>query len=292
MEVPAAPAAVAAAVERMMRALGLGDRITPERLTATARRYADLMAVSREGHAAAEAVPVETLGKSANAAAAAAKLVVAADGGKKRKRTAVTATVTAKSEGTNTGVVVGCVEMERDLELATLCEHHLLPFHGAVHVAYVLPTGQVMGQGQGQVMGQVQSGDDDDDDDGGRPRRGPLPRSVLQEIVHRHGRRLQVQERLTRDIARDVAAATGAEAVMVAVRASHLCMIARGVEKPGSTTCTSACLGAFAGNSAMRRDFWNTLHDGGQPSTHHAAAPPLVPAAATAAAAAAAAAAR
>ena len=278
MELPAAPAAVAAAVERMMRALGLGDRIPPERLTATARRYADLMAVSREGHAAAEAVPVETLGsKSAARAATAAKIVADRDD-KKRKRTAAAATASphtrpptaaaaAKSEGTG----VGCVEMERDLELATLCEHHLLPFHGAVHVAYVLPTGQ------------VQSGDDNDGD---RPR-GPLPRSVLQEIVHRHGRRLQVQERLTRDIARDVAAATGADAVMVAVRASHLCMIARGVEKPGSTTCTSACLGAFAGNSAMRRDFWNALHDGGQPSTRHTAAPPLISTAAAAAAAAA-----
>ena len=148
------------------------------------RRYADLMAASREGHAAADAEPATTLG------------------GKKRK-------MVDGSDGS------GETELGRDLELATLCEHHLLPFHGAVHVA---TTGS----------------------------RKDVSRAMLQKIVTMHGRRLQVQERLTRDIARDVAAATGASGVMVARRAAHLCMIARGVEKPGSTTCTSACLGEFA----------------------------------------------
>jgi hypothetical protein len=83
------------------------------------------------------------------------------------------------------------MEMTRDLELATLCEHHLLPFHGAVHVAYVHSGGGGGGGG-----------------DSPQPAPTPLPRSALQAIVTRHGRRLQVQERLTRDIARDVQAAT------------------------------------------------------------------------------------
>jgi GTP cyclohydrolase I len=119
---------------------------------------------------------------------------------------------------------------ERDLELATLCEHHLLPFHGAVHVAYLADAATK-----------------------------PLTRAEAQRAVARHGRRFQVQERLTRDIARDVLALTGAPGVMVAVRASHLCMIARGVEKPGSTTVTSAALGAFADNASRRGRFWETL---------------------------------
>jgi len=236
-----APAAVATAVEQMMHALGLGDRMSAEALAATARRYADLMAASREGHAMARIVPVETL-------AAAAVAVTAADAadGKKRKRGdgcqgAAPAAAAAAGGQQMVGTKVDWeMEMERDLELATLCEHHLLPFHGAVHVAYVL------------------GGGGSDGTPTPRPRL-PLPRAALQEIVLRHARRLQVQERLTRDIARDVAAATGAAGVMVAVRASHLCMIARGVEKPGSTTCTSACLGTFAGSSAGRGDFWRAL---------------------------------
>ena len=195
-----APAGVAEAVEGMMRALGLGAKMDAERLSLTALRYADLMAASREGHAAADAEPATTLG------------------GKKRK------TVDG-SDGS------GETELVRDLELATLCEHHLLPFHGAVHVA---TTGS----------------------------RKDVSRAMLQKIVTMHGRRLQVQERLTRDIARDVAAATGASGVMVACRAAHLCMIARGVEKPGSTTCTSACIGEFASDPTRRSMFWRALEGG------------------------------
>ena len=139
--------------------------------------------------------------------------------------------------------------VERDLELATLCEHHLLPFHGAVHVAYLRPASGASGSGSGPGPGS-----------GTEPESGSgLTRAALQRIVTTHGRRLQVQERLTRDIARDVRAASGARGVMVAVRASHLCMIARGVEKPGSTTCTSACLGAFAGSGDRRGAFWSAL---------------------------------
>lgn len=200
---PPAPVGVAEAVEGMMRALGLGAKMEPERLSLTARRYADLMAASREGHAMYDAEP---------------------SGGKKRKLVDERRLIDGSDSSGNT-------ELVRDLELATLCEHHLLPFHGAVHVAT--------------------SGSTKD-----------VSRAMLQKIVTRHGRRLQVQERLTRDIARDVAAATGASGVMVACRAAHLCMIARGVEKPGSTTCTSACLGEFASDPARRSRFWRALEGG------------------------------
>ena len=200
---PPAPVGVAEAVEGMMRALGLGAKMEPERLSLTARRYADLMAASREGHAMYDAEP---------------------SGGKRRKLVDERRLIDGSDSSGNT-------ELVRDLELATLCEHHLLPFHGAVHVAT--------------------SGSTKD-----------VSRAMLQKIVTRHGRRLQVQERLTRDIARDVAAATGASGVMVACRAAHLCMIARGVEKPGSTTCTSACLGEFASDPARRSRFWRALEGG------------------------------
>lgn len=75
----------------------------------------------------------------------------------------------------------------------------------------------------------------------GQPR---LSRAALQAIVSMHARRLQVQERLTRDIALDVQLASGAAGVMVVVEAGHMCMVSRGVEKPGSSTCSTAALGA------------------------------------------------
>jgi GTP cyclohydrolase I len=196
--VPAPDAAVAAA-ERMTRALGLDRLMDPARAAAAARAYAAVMAASAAGRAMPLRAEAFESTESANAS-----------GGK-------------DSSALSTF-------FERDLELATLCEHHLLPFHGAVHVAYLADAATK-----------------------------PLTRAEAQRAVARHGRRFQVQERLTRDIARDVLALTGAPGVMVAVRASHLCMIARGVEKPGSTTVTSAALGAFADNASRRGRFWETL---------------------------------
>ena len=238
----AAPPAAAEAVERMMRALGLDARMSADRLAATARRYADLMAASREGHAmaASDAAAAGRGGPGADAPAA----------GEKRKRRAAD-----RPDDATDDAIDGSFEMvvERDLELATLCEHHLLPFHGAVHVAYLRPASGASGLGSGPGSGSGSGS-------GSGPTSGSgLTRAALQRIVTTHGRRLQVQERLTRDIARDVRAASGARGVMVAVRASHLCMIARGVEKPGSTTCTSACLGAFAGSCDRRGAFWSAL---------------------------------
>ena len=226
-----APPAAAEAAERMMRALGLDARMSSDKLAATARRYANLMAASREGHVMAASDAAAGEGVSGMDAPASSGMDAPASGDKRKRRAEDRPDAKDATDGSFEMVV------ERDLELATLCEHHLLPFHGAVHVAYLRPASG----GSGSASG---SG---------------LAREALQRVVTKHGRRFQVQERLTRDIARDVRAAFGARGVMVAVRASHLCMIARGVEKPGSTTCTCACLGAFAGSGARRGAFWSAL---------------------------------
>lgn len=118
-----------------------------------------------------------------------------------------------------------------DLHMSTVCEHHLLPFHGTVSVAYCSPSASST----------------------------PLSRDVLQAIVSRHSRRLQVQERLTRDVAEEVNALTGGVGVMVAARAAHLCMVSRGVEKPGSSTCTVTKLGRFAREPELRANVWARL---------------------------------
>ena len=239
--IPIAPAAAAHAVERMMRALGLDKRppgggsasMSEAKLVATARKYADLMAASRAGHG----MPRLGNGGKGEAAKKRKRGVGVGDGdGATKPETSPAAAATTTTTTTTT------MTIERDVPLATLCEHHLLPFHGAVHVAIITANS-------------------------GSGARAPS-RDVLESVVARHGRRLQVQERLTRDVAREIRELTNAAGVMVVARASHLCMIARGVEKPGSTTCTSACLGAFArgrGGATRRASFWRAL-EGGQSS--------------------------
>ena len=113
--------------------------------------------------------------------------------------------------------------------MSTVCEHHLLPFHGTVSVAYCSTPAVT------------------------------LSRDTLQALVSRHSRRLQVQERLTRDVAEEVYALTGGVGVMVAARAAHLCMVSRGVEKPGSSTCTVTKLGRFACEPKLRSEVWKRL---------------------------------
>ena len=198
-----APPAAAEAAERMMRALGLDARMSSEKLAATARRYANLMAASREGHVMAASDAAAGEGVSGMDAPASSGMDAPASGDKRKRRAEDRPDAKDATDGSFEMVV------ERDLELATLCEHHLLPFHGAVHVAYLRPASPGSASGSG------------------------LAREALQRVVTKHGRRFQVQERLTRDIARDVRAAFGARGVMVAVRASHLCMIARGWKNRG-----------------------------------------------------------
>jgi GTP cyclohydrolase IA len=120
----------------------------------------------------------------------------------------------------------------RDIELYSMCEHHMLPFFGAAHVAY-LPAGRIVGL------------------------------SKLARVVDIFARRLQVQERLTDQIADAVQAALQPAGVGVVVEAYHLCMMMRGVEKQHSKTVTSALRGAFRDDPRTRDEFLR-LVEGGQ----------------------------
>ena len=112
----------------------------------------------------------------------------------------------------------------QDIELYSLCEHHLLPFIGKAHVAYI-PTGKVLGL------------------------------SKIARIVDMFARRLQIQENLTRQIAEAVRDVTGAAGVAVVIEAKHMCMMMRGVEKQNSVMNTSVMLGAFRDSSTTRQEF-------------------------------------
>ena len=111
-----------------------------------------------------------------------------------------------------------------NIELYSLCEHHLLPFIGKAHVAYI-PTGKVLGL------------------------------SKIARLVDMFARRLQIQENLTRQIAEAVQQVTGAAGVAVVIEARHMCMMMRGVEKQNSTMNTSVMLGAFRESSNTRQEF-------------------------------------
>ena len=112
----------------------------------------------------------------------------------------------------------------RVIELYSLCEHHLLPFIGKAHVAYI-PTGKVLGL------------------------------SKVARIVDMFARRLQIQENLTRQIAEAVRQVTSAAGVAVVIEAQHMCMMMRGVEKQNSQMFTSVMLGAFRDSNTTRQEF-------------------------------------
>lgn len=112
----------------------------------------------------------------------------------------------------------------KNIELYSLCEHHLLPFVGKCHVAY-LPKGKVIGL------------------------------SKIPRIVDMHARRLQIQEQLTQDIANTVLEVTGASGVGVIIEAQHFCMMMRGVEKQNSVMSTSVMLGTFRSDRGTRQEF-------------------------------------
>ncbi len=112
----------------------------------------------------------------------------------------------------------------RDIELYSLCEHHLLPFIGKAHVAYI-PTGKVIGL------------------------------SKVARIVDMFARRLQIQENLTRQIADAVQSVTNAAGVGVVIEAKHMCMMMRGVEKQNSVMTSSAMLGSFRRSTNTRQEF-------------------------------------
>ncbi|KAJ9543734.1 hypothetical protein OSB04_023441 [Centaurea solstitialis] len=121
------------------------------------------------------------------------------------------------------------VRSEINLSLWSLCEHHLLPFYGIVHIGYI-----------------------------SSEEAGAISRTLLQSIVHFHGFKLQVQERLSRQIAETVSPVLGGD-VMVVVEANHTCMIARGIEKFGSNTATIAVLGRFSSDPVARSEFLQSI---------------------------------
>ena len=119
----------------------------------------------------------------------------------------------------------------KDIELYSLCEHHLLPFIGKCHVAY-LPKGKVIGL------------------------------SKIARIVDMFARRLQIQENLTSEIAHCIVQQTEAAGAAVIVEARHMCMMMRGVQKQNSVMTTSCMLGAFRNSATTRNEFLSLISKG------------------------------
>ncbi|MFP6581967.1 MAG: GTP cyclohydrolase I FolE [Candidatus Hydrogenedentota bacterium] len=114
--------------------------------------------------------------------------------------------------------------ISRDIEVYSLCEHHLLPFYGRCHIGYVADK---------KVLGL----------------------SKLARIVDHYARRLQIQERLTGEIAQEIMDVTEADGVGVVIECRHLCSMMRGVEKQNSVMTTSSVLGSFRSDQATRNEF-------------------------------------
>jgi GTP cyclohydrolase IA len=116
----------------------------------------------------------------------------------------------------------------RDIEVYSLCEHHLLPFFGRCHVGYIART---------RLLGA----------------------SKIARIVDHYARRLQIQERLTEQVAREVRDTVDAEGVGVVIECRHLCMMMRGVAKQNSVMTTSSVLGSFHDDAATRAEFLSLI---------------------------------
>jgi GTP cyclohydrolase IA len=116
----------------------------------------------------------------------------------------------------------------KNIELYSMCEHHMLPFIGKCHVAY-MPRGKVIGL------------------------------SKIARIVDMYARRLQIQENLTKEIAEVIIAKTGAAGAAVIIEAQHMCMMMRGVEKQNSVMTTSCMLGAFRNSQNTRNEFLSLI---------------------------------
>ena len=119
--------------------------------------------------------------------------------------------------------------LEKDITFYSMCEHHMLPFYGKAHVAYI-PDGTVVGL------------------------------SKLARTVEVFARRLQMQEQLTDQIADALMDELGVKGAMVMVQAEHMCMTMRGIKKPGSQTVSIAARGCFIDNEALQNTFFQMLH--------------------------------
>jgi GTP cyclohydrolase I len=119
----------------------------------------------------------------------------------------------------------------KDIEVFSLCEHHMLPFFGKAHIAYI-PNGKIVGL------------------------------SKLPRVVDVFARRLQVQERLTMQIRDAIQEVLQPQGVAVVIEATHLCMVMRGVQKQHSSTTTSAMSGTFLSDQATREEFMRLVHTG------------------------------
>ena len=119
--------------------------------------------------------------------------------------------------------------LEKDITLYSMCEHHMLPFYGKAHIAYI-PNKKVVGL------------------------------SKLARCVEVYARRLQIQEQLTAQIADALMDNLEAKGVMVMIEAEHMCMTMRGVKKPGSLTETMAVRGEFKENTELQKQFFMMLH--------------------------------
>lgn len=119
--------------------------------------------------------------------------------------------------------------LEKDIVFYSMCEHHLLPFFGKAHVAYI-PDGKVVGL------------------------------SKLARTVEVYARRPQIQEQMTGQIADAIMKHLAPKGVMVVIEAEHMCMTMRGVKKPGSKTVTYACRGEFAENESLQNRFYQMLN--------------------------------
>jgi GTP cyclohydrolase I len=120
----------------------------------------------------------------------------------------------------------------KDIPFYSMCEHHLLPFHGRAHVAYIPRQGRITGI------------------------------SKLARVVETYARRLQLQERMTVEIAETFNRSLNPKGVLVVVEAEHLCMTMRGVQKPGSLTVTSVVTGLFRDNPATRAEAMDLIRGG------------------------------